>query len=567
LSLRWTFAALAVLLAACDGADAPTTAPTPGPAAAGGPAWFREEAHARGLDFTWQSGHAERHYFPEIMGGGAALFDLEGDGDLDAYLVQAGAITAAPESRPPDQLFVNQGEGRFRAAGEESGARDRGFGMGIAAGDYDEDGRTDLYVTNVGPNTLLHNRGDGTLEDTTATAGVGDPAWSTSAGFLDHDRDGDLDLFVVNYIRWSVANEMTCYSKPHPEDYCSPNSYNAPAPSTLYRNEGGGKFREVSYEAGLREAFGNGLGLVASDFDGDGWTDVFVANDGMLNQLWKNDADGTFTDVGVRAGCAVDQDGRKKAGMGTAAADLDFDGDEDLLVVNLAGEADSYYRNDQGRFSDRTALVGLAGLSRPFTRFGTGFADFDQDGLLDLYIANGRVTRAPDNAGPRPFDEPNLLLRGRSTGRFEEVLPRGGTAELLVGTSRAAAFGDVDGDGAIDLLVVNRDGPAYLLMNRVEGRGAWIAFRVLEKSGRDALGAVLRCRAGERALLCTVRSAYSYCSASDPRVHLGLGTATGVDAVEVQWADGARESFPGTFAAGSVHVLARGRGEAVNAER
>jgi enediyne biosynthesis protein E4 len=541
------------LLAACGDAGPPEEA-------AGTP-WFVEEAAARGLAFTWQSGHAERHYFPEIMGGGAALLDLEEDGDLDVFLVQAGSILAPEAERPPDQLFENQGGGRFRDVSAGSGAGSGGYGMGVAAGDADGDGRTDLYVTNVGPNALYLNQGARTFRDATAHAGVGDPSWSTSAAFLDHDRDGDLDLFVANYIRWSVANEIVCYTKPHPEDYCSPNSYEAPAPDTLYRNEGDGTFRDVSFEAGLRAAFGNGLGVLCLDHDDDGWTDVFVANDGMLNQLWHNRHDGTFEDVGVSSGCAVDQDGRKKAGMGTHAADVDRDGDEDLLVVNLAGETDSFYRNDGGRYSDRTPLFGLAGTSRSFTRFGVGFADFDDDGLVDLYQANGRVTRRAEDTGPKPFDEANLLYRGTAAGRFEEVLPRGGTRALLGATSRAAAFGDVDGDGGVDVVVVNRDGPAYLLLNRVPGRGQWLALRVREANGRDALGAVLRTELGGKPLRCTVRSAYSYCAASDPTVHLGLGAERALTAaVRVRWADGAEESFAGPFAAGRVHELRRGTG-------
>ena len=545
----------AAAVAACgEAALAPAPGPDPG-------AWFSEEAQERGLVFTWQSGHAERHYLPEIMGGGAALFDLEEDGDLDVYLVQAGSIVAAPDERPGNQLFTNDGAGRFTDVSAGSGADERGYSMGVAAGDADDDGRTDLYVTNVGPNVLLASAGDGTLRDVTAAAGVGDPSWSTSAAFTDYDGDGDLDLYVTNYIRWSVADEKTCYTKPHPEDYCSPNSYNAPALDTLYRNEGAGVFRDVSFEAGLRAAAGNGLGVVCTDFDGDGWTDFFVANDGMPNQLWRNGGDGTFADVAVAKGCAVDQDGRKKAGMGVDAADVDFDGDEDLLVVNLSGEADSFYRNDGARFADRTPLVGLAGASRPFTRFGVGLVDLDDDGLLDLYQANGRVTRRPEETGSRPFDEPSLLFRGTSAGRFEEVQPRGGTRALLSATSRAAAFGDLDGDGGIDLVVVNRDAPAYLLLNRVPERGHWIAFRVREPSGRDALGAILSTEAGGRAIRRTVRSAYSYCAASDPRVHLGLGSATVLNAeVRVTWADRSGELFRGPFEAGRVHELRRGAG-------
>jgi len=540
---------LALALAACGGREPEDTS------------WFRQEAQERGLAGRWISGHAERHYFPEIMGGGVALFDLEEDGDLDVYAVQGGSIVAAPEARPGNLLFENQGAGRFVEVGAARGADDRGYGMGVAAGDADEDGRTDLYVTNVGPNALLRNAG-GRFEDRTAAAGVGDPSWSTSAAFVDYDNDGDLDLFVANYIRWSAADEIVCYTKPHPEDYCSPKSYDAPAQDVLYRNDGSGRFEDVSLAAGLRAAFGNGLGVVCTDFDGDGWMDLFVANDGMLNQLWHNRGDGTFEDVGVSAGCAVDQDGRKKAGMGTDAADLDFDGDEDLLVVNLAGEADSFYRNDGRRFSDRTPVAGLAGPSRPFTRFGATFADFDDDGFLDLYQANGRVTRASGPGCATPFDEENLLYRGSEGGKFLELLPRGGTATPLCDTSRGSAVGDLDGDGALDVVVANRDAPLYLLRNQVPGRGHALELRVREASGRDALGARVETSLAGRRVVRTVRSARSYCSASDARVHLGLGPESELAAdVRVRWVDGVEERFPGPFAAGRVHELARGTGQ------
>ena len=513
---------------------------------------------AAGLDFVHVNGMSGAYYMAEIMAPGVALFDYDNDGDLDVYFVQAGSIVAAAEERPGNQLFANDGHARFTDASAASGADERGYGMGVATGDADGDGRTDLYVTNVGPNALLVNDGDGTFSDRTARAGVGDPSWSTSAAFVDPDEDGDLDLFVVNYVGWSIADERVCTTQPHPEDYCSPNAYAAPAPDTLYENEGDGTFRDVSAAAGIHATRGNGLGIVCGDFDADGWTDVFVANDGSLNQLWKNGGDGTFADVAVAAGVAVDREGKKKAGMGTHAADLDFDGDEELLVVNLTGESDSFFRNDGGRFSDRTPLVGLASASRPFTRFGAGFVDLDQDGILDLYEAAGRVTRRPEHAGERPFDEPSLLLRGTREGKFEEVLPRGGTSTLLSATGRAAAFGDVDGDGALDVLVVNRDSPAHLLMNRVPGRGNWIAFRVREANGRDALGASLATELDGRTVRRTVRSAYSYCAASDPRVHLGLGAATSLPGdVVVTWADGVEQRFAGPFEGGRVHELRR----------
>jgi len=520
-------------------------------------AWFEEVAAESGIAFAWESGHSGRCYFPEIMGGGAALLDVDDDGDLDVYLVQGGSVLSdAADEQPANVLYRNEGDGTFVDATEESGAGDRGYGMGVAAGDFDDDGREDLYVTNVGRNTLLRNLGDGRFEDVTDRAGVGGDAWSVSAGFFDYDRDGDLDLYCVDYIHWSVANELTCSSKLQEADYCSPKSYNAPAPDVLFRNDGDGRFTDVSAEVGLRTEFGNGLGLVVSDFDGDGYEDVFVANDGTKNQLWRNLGGTGFEDVAVRMGCAVDQDGKAKAGMGTHAVDFDFDGDEDLLVVNLTGEPDTFFRNDGDFFSDRTPVVGLTAASRPYTRFGMGFQDFDHDGLVDLYQANGRVTRSPDVPGEASFDQPNALFRGGESGRFTLVEPLGGTRAALSATSRAAAFGDLDGDGAVDVVVVNRDRPAYLLRNRAGERGNWIAFRVEEASGRAALGAVVSAVVDGRRVMRRVRSAYSYCAASDSTAHLGLGNAQRVGDVRVTWVDGTTKSF-GDLDAGRVHLLTR----------
>ncbi len=547
-------------LAACGGTD---PAPAGGPA---GQAWFVEEAAARGLVFAHQSGQRGRYLYPEILCGGAALFDKEDDGDLDAYLVQAGGVLRPRAERPGNQLFENDGQGRFADVSAGSGADDRGYGMGVASGDYDADGDTDLYLTNLEANALLANDGRGRFTDVTRATGTGEERWSTSAAFFDADRDGDLDLYVVNYILWTLESERVCYATPVGEDYCGPKAYDNPAPDTFYENRGDGRFTDRSLAAGMLGAFGNGLGIGILDFDSDGWLDVFVANDGSRNQLWVNRRDGSFEDRALAAGCAVDQDGQLKAGMGVSVLDLDDDGDEDLLVVNLMNEHDSFYRNEGTYFADRTASVGLTRVGRRFTRFGTGFQDFDHDGRIDLYQANGRVSRGPESAGADPFAELNLLYRGvaGATGadlRFDELAPRGGTAVPLAATSRAAAFGDVDGDGGVDILVVNRDGPAHLLMNRVPARAAWIRLRVRERSGSDALGARLTIRVGARVLTRRVHSDTSYCAANDARVHLGLGEARGVDEVVVRWSDGAEEAF-GPFAAGRDWTVARGTGRA-----
>ncbi len=491
---------------------------------------------------------------PENVCGGAALFDMDGDGDLDAYFVQSGSAEGPAEERPPNQLFRNNGDGTFTDVTAGSGSADRGYGMGVATGDYDGDGDLDLYVTNLGPNVLLRNDGDGHFTDVTDRASVGEPRWSAGAAFLDYDADGDLDIFVTNYINWTVATELECYNLSIAQfDYCPPERYNAPTADTLFKNNGDGTFTDVSQVTGISEGMGTGLGVVAGDFTNDGFIDVFVANDGMMDRLWVNDGTGRFTDQGVLLGCAVDENGHPKAGMGVAAADFDSDGDLDLLVCNRRTESDSLFRNSNGAFIDDTAGTGLAVTSRVFTRFGLGWIDFDNDGWLDLYEANGRVTIVD-------MAEPNLLFRGTADGRFEEVTPRGGTAQLLMSVSRAAAFGDIDNDGAVDVLVVNRDGAPYLLHNRAGRGGHWIMFRVLNERGSDAIGATITMVAGDRSVNRGVRTAYSYLAANDPRVHVGLGETGSVTDIVVRWVDGVRESFGG-LPADAIHTLRRGEGD------
>ena len=542
-----------------------------GPTGATGEAWFVEEAQSRGIVFEHQSGFAGRPLLPEITAGGGALVDVDGDGDLDVYLVQSGSLHPAVrnDDYPGNKLFLNDGTGRFAEVPNANGADDRGYGMGVAAGDYDNDGDTDLYVTNMGPNALLRNDGTGTFRDVAGAAGVADPNWSTSAAFLDFDADGDLDLFVTNYINWALDIEISCYFGNVPT-YCPPSNYRSPARDRLYRNNGDGTFADVSRASGISDVFGNGFGVIGGDFNADGHTDLFVANDLNPDLLWLNrrrqDVAGAlvFEEVGALWGAAVDEHGIAKAGMGVAAADVDDDGDTDVMVTNIEGQTDSFFRNEGTFFRDVTGALGL-GLTGRHTRWGVVLADFDNDGVLDLYEANGMVgTEAPSEN--LVFDEPNVLFRGTREAdggnvRFEEVRPQGGVSPSLVHTSRGVAVGDVDGDGGLDLLVVNRDGPAYLLLNQVSSLGNWIRFEVvLDIPQRAAHGATVAVTVAGRRRQADVRPEGSYLTSSDPRVHFGLGEATGVSDVTVRWpGETAVEAF-GDFAAGQTVVLRRGRG-------
>ena len=312
-----------------DGDQASVGRRATGPGAAG--AWFEEVAADAGLDFIHVRALETQFWFPEIMGGGAAWLDYDDDGDLDLYLVQGGQLERGGPAVPGNRLYRNRGDGTFDDVTEQAGVGDRGYGMGCACGDYDNDGDVDLYVTNVGPNVLYRNNGDGTFTDVTAQAGVGDPGWGTSCAFVDYDADGYLDLYVVNYLVWSADRELECLSGNGQRDYCMPNSYDTPAPDTLYRNNGRGGFEDVSVSAGIRAALGNGLGVTYGDFNRDGHLDIYVANDGMLNQLWVNTGDGRFTDQALIAGCALNMHGISEAGMGVSVVDVENDGDLDFF--------------------------------------------------------------------------------------------------------------------------------------------------------------------------------------------------------------------------------------------
>jgi hypothetical protein len=350
-----------------------------------------------------------------------------------------------------------------------SGLGYESYGMGVAVGDIDGDGDLDLYVTNFGTNVLFRNDGGGKFADITRTAGVDDPRWSASAAFVDYDRDGDLDLFVANYIDFTVRNNKECFDPTGARDYCAPTSYR-PVPDRLFRNDGGGKFTDVSVSAGLGAAYGNGLGVTCADFNGDGWVDIYVANDGTANQLWINQKNGKFIDDSLMSGTAYNADGAAEAGMGVTAGDVDGDGSEDLFMTHLTLETNTLYMNNgKGEFHDSTNRFGLGGISFAFTGFGSEFFDYDNDGFLDLFVANGAVTIMETLRGAEyPFHQKNQLIRGYGD-RFEDVSAQAGRALELSEVSRGAAFGDIDQDGDVDIVVTNNNGPARLLLNEAGG--------------------------------------------------------------------------------------------------
>ena len=527
---------------------------------------FSEIARTVGLDFVHFNGMFGAYHFPETMGAGIALIDYDNDGDLDLYLVQGGMLE---QGKPPsaalfppvpgqaltDRLYRNdrvvQPDGTLRLhftdVTEASGLRASGYGMGVATGDIDNDGFVDLYVTHFGPNQLWHNEGDGTFKDWTERAAVDDPRWSVSAAFFDYDRDGWLDLFVGNYVNFTLANHRPCYAPTSAQDYCSPQIYE-PLLNRLYHNRGDGSYEDVSTKAGINRASGGALGVVTADLNGDGWLDIYVANDGRPNQLWVNQGDGTFEDEALLAGAAVNMDGVAQGSMGVDAADFDGDGDEDLFMTHISEETNTLYVNDgQGWFQDRTAQTGVGPPSQGYTAFGTAWVDYDNDGWLDLFIANGEVKIIPALAragDPYPLHQPNQLLRNLGNGRFREVTGQAGAALRLSEVSRGAAFGDIDNDGDIDILVSNNNGPVRLLLNQVGTRHHWLGLRLLARSGRDALGArVAIYRPSQPPLWRRVRTDGSYASANDPRVLVGLGEGKEVAAVRVYWLSGLTEEW------------------------
>ncbi len=574
-SSRRAFAAaiVAIALLAVGGLGAAPPQRARGPAPPASPS-FRDVARQAGLDFTHVNGASNEKFFPEIIGSGGLFLDFDNDGWLDVFLVDGGSYAdPAVAKRAQHRLFRNRKNGTFEDVSAASNIRHRDYGMGACAGDVDNDGLIDLYITNVGPNVLYRNAGNGRFEEVPKAGGADSSLWSTSCAFLDIDRDGDLDLFVTNYVdllrskskeKLTVdkANQFCGFAGPPAvRDYCHPLIYDA-LPSVLYRNSGKGTFEDVSKAAGIAPYLGNGLGVSVSDIDDDGWPDVFVANDSTPNFLFHNNKNGTFTEIAGLAGVAVASDGKARAGMGTAFGDFSGSGRPGLIVTNHETEMHSLFLNQGGRlFSDATIRSGVGPATRPYVGFGVVFFDYDNDGRLDVSIVNGNVMAnvAKVRAGGK-LAQRKLLLRNDTGDHFADVTKAAGPGFALEGVGRALASGDVDNDGDLDLLVTNNGERVNLLLN--DGGNAANAILVQvsgTKSNRSGIGTKLTLTTGQRRQVREIQSGSSYLAQNDLRAHFGIGRAVAAERLEIRWPDGSTEVVA-NLAANQIVTVRQGKG-------
>ncbi|MDT5121363.1 MAG: enediyne biosynthesis protein [Acidobacteriota bacterium] len=499
-------------------------------------------------DITEKAGITFRHvaspdkkYIVESMSGGVAMFDYDNDGYLDIYFVNSLTVEMVKSNvKTRSALYHNNGDGTFTDVTDKAGVGDVGWGMGVAVGDYDNDGFDDLYVTCLGQNHLFHNNGNGTFTDVTAKAGVGDPRWSTGAAFVDYDNDGRLDLFVANYVDFDV-NHLPEFGKGRSCQYkgvpvqCGPRGLPG-AGDSLYHNNGDGTFTEVSKKAGVSDPNGfYGLGVIASDFDGDGFVDIYVANDSTPNFLYHNNGDGTFKEVGFVSGTAVNENGSEQGSMGVTVGDYNHDGKWDIFVTNFADEYNTLYRGEGGlSFADVSYPAKVAEVSLPYVGWGTKFFDYDNDGWVDLFVANGHVYPQLEN-----YRQRKLLFKNNRDGTFTEVSESAGAPLMEKRVGRGVAFGDLDNDGDVDLVVGDLDGPPQLLRNDGGNANNSVLIKTVGvKSNRDGIGARVKIVSGDLTQIDEVRSGGSYISQSDLRLHFGLEKRTKIDSIEVRWPSG-----------------------------
>jgi hypothetical protein len=539
---------------------------SPAPAASGvqrsSAVTFTDVTSPAGIRFRHNSGAFGRKYLPETMGAGVAVLDIDRDGWQDLFFVNSTRFPGHPGRPSYPALYRNNRNGTFTDITGTAGLQVELYGLGAAAGDFDNDGRTDLYVTALGGNRLFRNAGGARFTDVTDRAGVGDPAFSTSAAWLDYDRDGRLDLFVANYVEWSPETDLFCTLDGTSKSYCTPESYRGRS-STLYRNRGDGTFENVTRPAGVFDPTGKALGVALIDYDSDGWLDLFVAHDTQPNRLYRNLRNGRFREVGLMAGVAFNEAGVARAGMGVDAADIDGSRRQALVIGNFSNEAMALYVNDgNGLFIDEapTGAIGRASLLR--LTFGVFFFDYDLDGRVDIFAANGHV--ADDIARVQPtvtYAQPPHLFRNLGGRRFEEITARAGPDFGRPMVARGAAYADYDRDGDLDIVVTTSNGPARLLRNDGGNRNAWIRVALVgTRSNRDGIGARVEALIdGAPGPWAMVKTGSSYCSQSELPVTLGLGAARRISGLRVTWPDGRVETTGPIEANRGVNVT-EGRG-------
>ncbi len=507
------------------------------------PVTFSDVTASAGIHFTHNAGRAGKKWLPETLGAGCAFFDFDGDGWPDILLINSKSWTPGGRKSLP-ALYHNNHNGTFTDVTAASGLDVELYGMGVAIGDYDNDGRDDVYITALDGDRLFHNEGSGKFRDVTKAAGIQNASFGTSAAWFDYDRDGKLDLFVANYVQWKPENDLWCSLDGSTKSYCTPESYKGTR-SRLYHNLGNGKFEDVAERAGVGDPTSKSLGVAVLDFNGDGWPDLFVANDTQPNKLYRNQQNGTFKEEGMTAGVAYGEDGVARGAMGADSSDYDRSGRPHLLVGNFSNQMLGLYHNEgNGLFVDEAPSSAVGRASLLSLAFGVFFFDYDLDGQPDIFAATGHIEDEIGRVQPKvSYREKPLLFRNLGSHKFENVSSDVGEAFGRAIVARGAAYADYDHDGDLDILVSTNNGPAYLFRNDGGNRNHWLSIRLEgSKSNRDGIGAVVRVQSASGKQWNTVHSGSSYCSQSDLALTFGLGADTGAS-ISVEWPSGAKQQF------------------------
>jgi hypothetical protein len=528
--------------------------------------FFTEITDQSQLNFIHDAAVDSSYYMPESIGSGGAFLDYDNDGDLDIYLLNGAGHGGKKIYQTPlkNHLFRQEADGTFLDVTEESGLGDTGYGMGVAVGDIDNDGDVDVYISNDGPDALYRNNGDGIFTNVTSSTGINNPDWGICVIFIDYDLDDFLDIFVANYVKYDTST--ICTDRLGRRDYCGPQGFPGFC-DKLFHNNGDGTFEDVSIKSGITTEQSAGLGATSADLNNDFYPDIYVGNDRQPNHLWINQKNGTFKNQALLLGCAFNEAGMSEASMGMTFGDVDDDNDLDLFMGHFRGEKNTLYRNmGEVGFKDDSAPTGLAAISLPFTGFGNGFFDYDNDSDLDLAVVNGRVIRGPLLTKGKTVDywdyyaEPHLLFENNGQGFFKDVSQLAASFTGRVENSRTLAFGDVDNDGDIDLLVTNEGGKARLYRNDFENKGNWLLIRAYDPAlHRDGYGSKVMIDVNGKTLLRMLNPCYSFCASNDPRVHVGLGSAEKVEKIIIQWPGGNKECFE-NITANQILTLEKGRG-------